>query len=278
MTSEGVDARSCTFAEYNSLFDEHGGTDSDYLKKHFLRFQNTFKRVSSSWSDGESQVIVDVGAHWLHQSLLYALAGGKIEAFNAPTTFKKERVRRLADAYGINLTTVDELETGECFYGLAESSVDIVLFTEILEHITFNPVRFWRIVYRIMKPGARIIITTPNYYSINGRGYEFRRLLSGGGEGLTVEGILRTHTFGHHWKEYSMREVSRYFTLLSPDFKCIRCEYTDDRKPEEKNEGVVRYLEKWFPFLRPGLHIEVELAEKKQGIEIKPGWYPSIWS
>jgi len=267
-----VDARSCTFAEYNNLFQEHGGTDSGYLEKHFLRFQNTFNRVFSSWPNAERPVVVDVGAHWLHQSLFYALAGAKIEAFNAPTTFKKERVQRLADAYGINLTTVDQLETGECFYGLQESSVDIVLFTEILEHITFNPVRFWRIIYRIMKPGGRIIVTTPNFYSLSGRGWDFQRFLLGDGEGLSVEDILRTHTYGHHWKEYSMNEIQNYFALLSPDFRCTRCEYTDDRNPEEKSGRLARYLEKVFPFFRPGLHIEVELAEKRQGIGIKPGW------
>lgn len=273
MTSRDIDAKSCTFAEYNSLFEAHGGTDSNYLRKHFLRFQNTFKRAFVSWSSGEGPVVVDVGAHWLHQSLFYALAGCKIEAFNAPTTFKKERVRRLADAYGINLTMVDELETGECFYGLPENSVDIVLFTEILEHITFNPVRFWKIIYRILKPGGRIIVTTPNYYNLNGRAYASGRFFSGGGGGIAVDEILRTHTYGHHWKEYSMREVVRYFTLLSPDLRCIRCEYTDDRNPEDKNEGIAREsLEKWFPFLRPGLYVEVELIEKKHGIELKPEW------
>jgi len=273
MTSQIADVKDYTFEEYNGLFEEHGGTDSNYLKNHFLRFHNTFRRVCSSWSYQENQVVVDVGAHWLHQSLFYALAGFRVEAFNLPTTFRKDRVRHLANAYGINLTVADELETGECFYGLPKNSVDIVLFTEILEHITFNPVRFWRTIYQVLKPGGRIVVTTPNYYKLAGRGYELKRFLSGYGEGLTVDAILHTHTFGHHWKEYSMREVRRYFSLLSQDFRCVKCEYTDDRSPEERQESPLKnFLQARLPFLKPGLHVEVELVEKDKGIGITPTW------
>lgn len=268
-----MDVMSYTFDDYNALFEAHGGTDSNYLKRHFRRFQNTFERVMSTWPYAENQVVVDVGAHWLHQGLLYALAGFKVEAFNLPTTFKKDRVRHLAEAHNINLTIAEELQTGECFYGLPENSVDIVLFTEILEHITFNPLRFWKTIYHIMKPGGRIVVTTPNYYSLMGRGCDFRRLLSGYGEGLSVNKILDTHTFGHHWKEYSMREVLLYFSLLSPDFRCVKSTYTDDRNAEEREGNSLKeFLQKRVAFLQPNLHVEIELVEKNRGIPLTPSW------
>jgi SAM-dependent methyltransferase len=273
MPSQVKDVMSYTFDDYNSLFEEHGGTDSNYLKKHFSRFHNTFRRVSSTWAYAEKQVVVDVGAHWLHQSLLYALAGYKVEAFNLPTTFKKDRVKRLAEAHDINLTIAEELQTGECFYGLPENSVDIVLFTEILEHITFNPLRLWKTIYHVMKPGGRIIVTTPNYYSLMGRGYDIRRLFSGYGEGLPVNKILDTHTFGHHWKEYSMKEVLLYFSMLSSDFRCVKYEYTDDRNSEEIEENPIKeFLLKHVSFFKPSLHVEIELAEKEKGIFLMPSW------
>lgn len=273
MSSQVNDVMGYTFESYNNLFEEHGGTDSNYLRRHFLRFHNTFGRVTSTRPYAEQQVVVDVGAHWLHQSLLYALAGYKVEAFNLPTTFRKDRVIRLAKAHGINLTVAEELQTGECFYGLPESSVDIVLFTEILEHITFNPLRLWKTLYRVMKPGARIVVTTPNYYSLLGRGYDVKRLIAGYGEGLAVKNILETRTFGHHWKEYSMKEVLLYFSLLSSDFSCIKHEYTDDRNSEELERGSLKeFLVKHVPCTRPGLHVEIELVEKAKGICLTPSW------
>lgn len=215
-----------------------------------------------------------MGAHWLHQSVFYSLAGCKVEAFNVPTTFNKDRVKALAAHYDINLTPIDQLETGECFYGLEENSVDIVLFTEILEHITFNPVRFWKIVYRMLKPGGRIIVTTPNYYSLSGRAYNLRRFLSGGGAGLTVTRIFNERTYGHHWKEFSLREIIEYFALLSSDFQCVVTDYTDDADPESEAKGLLaQQLPRVFPFLKPGLHVEVELVSKNQGITLVPGQF-----
>lgn len=82
MSSPVNDVLSYTFNDYNRLFEEYGGTDSNYLKKHFSRFYNTFRRVSSTWASAEEQVVVDVGAHWLHQSPLYSMAGCKVEALH----------------------------------------------------------------------------------------------------------------------------------------------------------------------------------------------------
>lgn len=184
-----------------------------------------------------------------------------------PSTFKKDRVKCLAAAHDMNLTIVKELETGKCFYGLPESSVDIVLFTEIIEQVTFNPLRLWTTIYRIMKSGGRIIITTPNYYSLFGRACDLRRLLSGYGDGLAAKNILDTRKFGHHWKEFSMKELLLYFSLLSPDFRCIKYEYTDDRNAEEATEGSIKeFLLSHLSSLKPNLYLEFELAEKRAGI------------
>jgi 2-polyprenyl-6-hydroxyphenyl methylase/3-demethylubiquinone-9 3-methyltransferase len=264
---------SLTFDDYIKLFEEHGGTDENYLNKHFLRFHNTYLRFASSHKQSESQSVVDVGAHWLHQALLYALAGHQVEAFNLPTTFKKGKVKSLASAYNIKLTGAEDLQSGACFTDIPESSVDLVLFTEILEHITFNPVIFWQCVYRIMKPGARILLTTPNYYGLLGRAWNFRRFLGGFGGGLPVGEVLMQNTYSHHWKEFSMKEVAHYFALLSSDFSCVKCEYTDDRSLDEKGKSPVReFLMRQFEFLKPNLHIEIELTKKECGISLKPAW------
>lgn len=270
---QNLDVSAYTYSDYLKLFEEHGGTDDNYLGKHFLRFHNTYLRFSSTWTPSKNQTVVDVGAHFLHQALIYALAGFHVEAFNLPSTFKKEKVKRLASAYDINLTVAEELQTGNCFDNLPDNSTDVVLFTEILEHIAFNPVAFWEAVYRIMKPGARIVVTTPNYYSLTGRAWNFRRFLNGSGGGISVDDIVMQNTYGHHWKEFSLKEVRRYFNLLSPDFTCVKCEYTDDRNRDEKRSSLTKELFiQHLDILKPNLHVEVELAKKDHGITMKPAW------
>ena len=41
--------------------------------------------------------------------------------------------------------------------------------------------------------------------------------------GLSVKQIFHHVTFGHHWKEYSAREIVEYFRTLSPDFEVRVC-------------------------------------------------------
>jgi hypothetical protein len=71
----------------------------------------------------------------------------------------------------------------------------------------------------VLRPGGTIVVTTPNYYALRGRVWSPLRFLSGRGGGLTVASLLSTPTLGHHWKEYSCKELKDYFAHLSADFR-----------------------------------------------------------
>ena len=45
-----------------------------------------------------------------------------------------------------------------------------------------------------------------------------RGLVTGTRLGLNVRQVFAHVTYGHHWKEYSARELVQYFAMLSPDF------------------------------------------------------------
>jgi len=49
-----------------------------------------------------------------------------------------------------------------------DSSFDIVYSIEVIEHLT-NPVDFMKEIFRILKPGGRLILSTPNILNINSR-------------------------------------------------------------------------------------------------------------
>jgi 2-polyprenyl-6-hydroxyphenyl methylase/3-demethylubiquinone-9 3-methyltransferase len=107
-----------------------------------------------------------------------------------------------------------------------------------MEHITFNPIRFWRRIYELMQVDGIIYITTPNSLRLLAFLGALWRVLSFKGVGLNVREIFRHVTFGHHWKEYSAGELRRYFRALSPDFAVTisRMTYT----AAENSPGVAR--------------------------------------
>lgn len=235
----------------------HGHTDEAYLAHHYGRFIRTFGLFHATTPARRGARVLDLGAHWLHQALLWREAGYEVTAVDIPATFSLDAVRALAEAHAIPLLACADLDAARELERIPDASIDVVLFTEIIEHITFNPRRLWDQVRRAMAPGARVVVTTPNYYAFGSRAWQLRRVLRGGGGGIRVEDILDTPTYGHHWKEFSAAELERYFRLLSPEFHPVKLEFTGDGDAPSPHRSV-RWLQRWLPWLRPELHLEVE--------------------
>lgn len=253
--------------QYISELEQHGPTDKAYLSAHFDRFIGTFRQFIGHWTGDPNAHVLDIGAHWLHQSVLFARAGFRITAGDFSATLELDGVRKLAKHHAIDLLIYDEIASGQALNAIPDTSVDVVLFTEILEHITFNPVALWESVYRIMRPGGRIVITTPNFYAADSRAWQIKRFLSGFGAGIENTEILQTPTYGHHWKEYSRKEICHYFCSLSPDFHIHRALEVDSRFQEPDS-----WLARKMRFRLPQLYVEIDLLEKKHGIVVKPQW------
>jgi 2-polyprenyl-3-methyl-5-hydroxy-6-metoxy-1,4-benzoquinol methylase len=261
--------------EFQQRFTQHGWTDIPYLRHHFARFVATKQRVLAGWDRKRGNKLLDVGAHWLHQAVLYAIDDFEVTALDLPITLNDPDVRSVAQAHSIRLLPNDDLEHPSALKEIPDDTFDIVLFTEIIEHITFNPVEMWKEIYRVMKPGSRLIVTTPNYYALRGRTWRWRRFLSRFGGGLDVFDILNYRTYAHHWKEYSQRELIYYFCMLSPDFDCVDRAYTKGYELPKSNGAtgtLVRKIEQSVPWTRPDLYVAIEIKRKEKGIVIEPHW------
>jgi SAM-dependent methyltransferase len=202
-------------------FAGFGTTDVAYLRSSFPRFQATYEFVQTvPLKEGSS--VLDIGAHWLHQAFFYANEGHVLYCIDDPHTFREESVKWAAKAMGATLLPCSRLDRGDAINDLEENSIDLVLFCEIVEHITFNPIPMWKSIYRVLKPGGRIILTTPNSAYFESLWKRLHVLLADGCYGIGVADIFETGTYGHHWKEYSIPELETYFGRLSPDFKISR--------------------------------------------------------
>jgi 2-polyprenyl-6-hydroxyphenyl methylase/3-demethylubiquinone-9 3-methyltransferase len=264
-----------TLEQSLELFRRNGGTDEPYLCHHWPRFVRTREEIERTRPLAVGAKVLDIGAHWLHQTSIYAQERMRVAALDLPDTLTLPCVIAAAAELGITLHSNDSLERISALHAFPENHFDLVLFTEVIEHVTFNPVAMWREIYRVTRPGGRIVVTTPNYYALRGRFWTLRRLLARYGGGLDVADIVNLRTYAHHWKEYSMRELVHYFRLLSPVFHCIKACYTEESTPGQARTGRRRAamaIERQVPILRPSLHVELELATKAHGIVVEPHW------
>jgi len=260
-------------SQYKGYFN--GATDLFYLELHYPRFLATRKLAYETWK-WQGANVLDVGAHWLHQSVLYALDGHHVTAADLAITLGDPAVESIASNHDIRLLVFEDLSSETVFDGLETDSMDVVLFCEVLEHLTFNPVGMWKAIYRVLKPGGRIILTTPNHYALSALSQQIPRFLSGFGSGISVADILNVPTHSPHWKEFSGKELKRYFNLLSPDFSVNRLCYCSFGADTGHLNWKGRLLYDWpnlVPMLRNGLYAEVDLISKTAGITIRPDWF-----
>jgi 2-polyprenyl-6-hydroxyphenyl methylase/3-demethylubiquinone-9 3-methyltransferase len=263
------------YDDFAKIFAAHGGTDFDYLRTHFARFVATRERVRRDRTFAPGTRVLDVGAHWLHQAVLYALDGFAVSALDIPLVLDTDRARALAAAHAIRLLPNDDLERPLALAALPDDAFDLVLVTEVIEHLTFNPVAFWREIHRLLRPGGIIVLTTPNYYGLRRRLRQWARALRRRGGGVPVEQILHQRTHTQHWKEYSAAELADYFRLLSPDFAAARVACAEEYVPaflQRRGARPLLWLERALPPLRPYLYVEVELSRKAHAITIEPHW------
>jgi len=258
-------------AEFWRIFGPFGVTDYGYLEQHVGRFLATKRIFESTWPRKGGRVL-EVGALWLHQAFLYARDGYEVTGADLPETLGRQNVRELAEACNIRLMVYDELQSGGAFENVGDDSFDVILFTEIIEHLTFNPVAMWKQLYRMLAPGGRIVVTTPNYYALRGRAWDFERMQRMRGGGITVDDILHKPTYAPHWKEFSLREVVDYFARLSPDFAVHKALIVEDYVGGPKYTRLARVIERHVHAFRPNLHVEIELAQKQRGITLEPGY------
>lgn len=187
----------------------------DFHKKRFQRFDQFLQK--NKVANPKNFKVLEIGSHYLHTSILLASRGFQVDAMDVGAFWNLDFVKQRGGKFGLNPIIENDLSRMEMFIDV-HNEYDLVVFTEIMEHITFNPIQFWKRIYQILKPGGQVYISTPNAFALPNYIRNLKNTLLLKSIGITVEDILSKVTYGHHWKEYSPNEIKAYFRALSRDF------------------------------------------------------------
>ncbi len=243
----------------------HEGGDAAYFAYHEHRYRRHLESLAGLGVVGAGTRTLDIGSHYLHLAGAVRLLGSDVTALDVPAFQEIPFVRARAERLGIRTAVVADLGAGDFLADTPDGSVDAVLFCEILEHVTFNPVPFWRRVHALLRPGGVVYLTTPNGLRLANVLKTLARLATLRGVGIPVRDIFGHVTYGHHWKEYGARELREYFAHLSPDFEVEVRPYA--YAPGEGAGGssvqrLVRRVGNVVPALREQLEVVVRVRAK----------------
>lgn len=90
----------------------------------------------------------------------------------------------------------------EWTFPFADASMDVVIFGEVLEHMTNDPMHAMREISRVLKPGGVLILTTPNAARIE----NVIALVEGRN---LYDPYSRYGPYGRHNREYTRHELHR---------------------------------------------------------------------
>ncbi|MFB6143837.1 MAG: methyltransferase domain-containing protein [Candidatus Nanohaloarchaea archaeon] len=217
------------------------------IEPHRERYIETLKVVEQEVERGSD--ILDIGALPYHLTYLlqrkgYAVTGADLE----PNRMKdfKERV-------GLEVEKWDIEKEKPPF---ERESFDVVLFNEVFEHLRINPIRALERINCALKPEGKLILSTPNLYSI----YNIVDFLAGNGLDGGYSEFKKLDEVGHmgHVRIYSEDEMRKFlentgFRVLDVNYRWYKGDY-----PSRKLDTVLSFLKKFKPSLQPDMFLIAE--------------------
>lgn len=154
-----------------------------------------------------------------------------------------ERHKTVIDVLGINVFKCNiELEK----LPFEDNSFDAVVFNELFEHLRINPIFTLSEVLRVLKPGAIMILSSPNLRSLNGIYNFLLRNRSYSCSGNTFAEYQKLEKLVHmgHVREYTTKEVMEF--LESIGFDVTNVIYRG-----RFGTNIKQVITRVFPSLRP---------------------------
>jgi SAM-dependent methyltransferase len=204
--------------------------------------------------------IVELGAAPGDQICTYAKLGHRATALDLDEaadewgTGETGRMRRILSDNDVRFVQWDLEQTP---YPLDDDAFDVVLMTEVYEHLREYPIRSLQEARRVLRPGGRLYFTTPNAaYALNRV-----QLLRGRSVATALPDWIGGLPHARHAREYTFAEVRELMTTAG--LRIVREEsrhfYTaDGGAPARAAKTVIDRVARIRPTLGPAIVVVAE--------------------
>lgn len=174
------------------------------------------KTTSSSTLVATGPSLLDVGAQFGALAIYAAKLGCRVSAVDYGPNSRI--FRAIAVDHGVDYR---ECDVGVQPLPFPSDTFDFVTYTDVVEHHSFSSKRVFREIHRVLAPGGRLILLTPNHASI----YNRLKLLSGRSVNDDFDYFFNTcagdAVYDGHHREYTRGEIRA--ALLQTQFRVLQC-------------------------------------------------------
>jgi len=141
----------------------------DYIMVHLRRFTDTLNFLPKA---SEGMRLLELGANTLFSPLLPRFTAYQVSHGDYWGGRKEQRQLQLSSSDGAEVLSMDVLnfDAEKDPFPFPDSTFDVVLACEIIEHLPNDPMHTLIECNRVLKTGGRVVLTTPNitsYRSLN---------------------------------------------------------------------------------------------------------------
>ena len=212
------------------------GWEAKYLTYHSRRYADTLRLLP----EGHGRRLLDVGSFPGHLSALAQARGWEVTGLNndiesarSEAVFHERCQRRKI--------TILRCDVERDRFPVPTGSFDAVLFCELLEHLYWNPFHTFKEIFRVLKPGGLLILTTPNLRRVE----TLIRYLRGWGHQAPVSRpffeLFPSILYHRHNREYTADEIEYFLARQGKDlydFELDRVYYSDCLDAAHEIPGV----------------------------------------
>lgn len=130
-----------------------------------------------------------------------------------------------------------------------DAAFDMIIFNELFEHLRINPLFTMREAFRVLKPGGKLLLSTPNLRSLKGVWNLMVHNISNSCSGDLHFEYQKLEKLGHmgHVREYTSTEISNFLEKIG--FKISKILWRG------KYHGLARLVIRIIPSFRPYLSV-----------------------
>jgi 2-polyprenyl-3-methyl-5-hydroxy-6-metoxy-1,4-benzoquinol methylase len=162
--------------------------DREYFLIHEARYKRILREIREI-GDGKKLKILDIGCYPYHLGAALEKLGHEVWGISSPhEPIKNKRVAIL------------NIETDPFPY--KDNTFDLVLCSEVVEHLPQSPLPALKEMYRVAKPGGHLLLTTPN---VSGSVHLLFRLFGH----APISGENSANAYHRHNHEYTLNELSK---------------------------------------------------------------------